>query len=69
MKASKSKLLTKIIAERKRQGLTVAQAADSAGMVQPDWWRYENEKRAASWDRLILMAEALGLNVSVNVDS
>lgn len=38
-------------------------------MKPSDWWRYENEKRAASWDGLILMAEALGLKVSVNVES
>tara|TARA_R100001129_G_C5303431_1_gene243120 strand:- start:32 stop:238 length:207 start_codon:yes stop_codon:yes gene_type:complete len=68
MKVSKEKLLIKIIAERKRQGLTVAQAAEAAGMVQPDWWRFENGKRVATWDRLITMAEGLGFKVTVNLD-
>ena len=65
---TKEKLLTKIVNERKRQGLTISEAAQEAGMVQPDWSRYENQTREASWERLIDMAAAVGLRVTVHLD-
>ena len=48
---------------RERAGLTQQQAAEAAGMYQPDIARYEAENRVPTLDQLYKLAAAYGVNV------
>lgn len=65
---SKATVVKRIAATRKRGGITTTVAASKAGIAQSSWSEVETGKRFASWDQVIAMAKAVGLNIKVVIE-
>jgi len=80
MKLTKKQLLKKIVAARKSAGVSQTAAAKltqgASGwkarglqVSQSAWFRIEEGQRVPTWDSLFLMAEAIGLDIAVQITS
>jgi len=63
----KERAIKMIRAERNRKGMSSFIAAEKADINQSTWSRTESGDRATSWDVLIRMAKAVGLNASITI--
>jgi ribosome-binding protein aMBF1 (putative translation factor) len=64
MHTTKSTPGERIRAARNAKGLSTRQAAELAGMSQPNWTRLETGKHQATVDTLVAVADALGVKPS-----
>tara|TARA_Y100000004_G_C8810304_1_gene367373 strand:- start:308 stop:493 length:186 start_codon:yes stop_codon:yes gene_type:complete len=58
-------MINKIEQSRERLGLSVAEAADKAGISRSGWHRIINGERVPKYDTLKAMANAVGLDLSL----
>ena len=52
---------------RHRKGISSFKAAEKAGIAQSTWSRTETGDRDTSWDVLLRMAKAVGLEASITI--
>ena len=72
---SPTKVLQKLITQRKGLGWSVNQAATSSknnevfpAISQSQWDRFERGTREPNWSHLFGMAEALGRDITIQID-
>tara|TARA_R110002020_G_scaffold290954_10_gene506402 strand:+ start:910 stop:1116 length:207 start_codon:yes stop_codon:yes gene_type:complete len=64
---NKKSALILIERHRQRQALTVSEAARRSIITQPNWSRIQHGLQEPTWDTLIGMGKAVGLNMEVTV--
>ena len=52
---------------RHRKGISSFIAAERAGIAQSTWSRTENGLRATSWDVILKMSKAVGLEATITI--
>lgn len=60
-------MLNKIEDKRERLGLSIAEAADKAGLSRSGWHRIIKGERTPKLETLQAMAEAVGLKLKVEI--
>lgn len=60
-------MLNKIEHKRERLGLSIAEAADKAGLSRSGWHRIIKGERTPKLETLQAMAEAVGLKLKVEI--
>jgi len=63
----KARALKMIRDERKKKGLSSWKVAEKADIAQSTWVRAESQSRDTSWDVILKMAEAVGLETSISI--
>jgi hypothetical protein len=63
----KDKALKIIEDHRKEMGLSVFAASKVGLVAQSQWDRFARGEREPTWDKLILMAESVGLKIEITI--
>ena len=63
----KSRAIDMIKKTRQRKGISSFKAAEDAGINQSTWSRTENGLRETSWDVILKMSKAVGLEATITI--
>ena len=63
----KSRAIEMIKKVRHRKGISSFKAAEDAGINQSTWSRTENGLRETSWDVILKMSKAVGLEATITI--
>lgn len=63
----KARAVKMIMKQRNRIGLSSFSAAEKAGINQSTWSRTERGERDTSWEVLLMMARAVGLETNITI--
>ena len=63
----KSRAIEMIKKVRHRKGISSFKAAEDAGINQSTWSRTENGLRETSWDIILKMSKAVGLEATITI--
>jgi len=63
----KSRAIDMIKKTRRRKGISSFKAAEDAGINQSTWSRTENNMMSTSWDVILKMSKAVGLEATITI--
>jgi len=63
----KSRAIEMIKKTRQRKGISSFKAAEDAGINQSTWSRTENNMMSTSWDVILKMSKAVGLEATITI--
>lgn len=64
----KAQALMMIEQNRTALGLTVNKAGHSGEVSQSEWQRFASGEREPTWDKLMSMAETVGLSIQITIE-